>query len=254
MAQNLDFDRKRFDKILSYYRSQGLAPELSAIRIDEKLVNGQGVYNFNLKKENIGVSEKNLKRNDLFVCLGIGVFLGVKDTTKPGTEQLIAYAKQENTAAGIDGFTTKDINALYNGSLHIATGTTVNIDAMPCSLFQRVPVAQPAVINQITKIEDENAAVGTAKELTFTNALKSNGVEPDFDMNDAIQSMATELIFAGTQDHKVTVTFPTFASSSYATSKTNGETFISFVAIGYRVVGGTNEAYKVPANPYADAI
>lgn len=233
---NLDFDRRRFDKILSYYRNQGLAPELSVIRIDQELVNGQGVYNFDLKKENLSVSEKNLKRNDLFVCLGIGLFLSVQDSTKPGTEQLMAFAQKEDTAAGIPGFTTSDIQALYNGTLHITTGTTVNIDAMPCSLFQRVPRTQPELVYD-----------GSA-------GMISNGVQSSFDMNEAIQQMATEIIFAGTQDHKVVVNFPTFAASDYSTSAANSTTKISFVAIGYRVIGGTNEQYKVPANPYADAI
>lgn len=233
---DIRFDRQRFDKILSYYRNQGLAPEISMIRIDEPLVNGQGVYNFNMKKENLGVSEKNLKRNDLFVCLGIGVFLTIKDSTKPGTEQILPFAMLENTTAGIKGFKTSDINALYNGSLHITTGTTVNIDAMPCNLFQRVPRTQPELVYD------------------GSTGLKSNGAQPSFDMNRAIQQMATEIIFAGTQDHKVTVSFPTFAAADYTTSSANCTTHISFVAIGYRVIGGTNEQYKVPANPYADAI
>lgn len=238
--KNIQFQRNRFEKVLSYYGKQGIAPEISVIRIDEKLVNGQGVYNFNLKKEILSAGESNLKRNDLFVVDSLGVFLTIKDTTKPGTEQILSFVQLEN-AAGIDGFTTNDINALYNGALHIATGTTVNVNAMPCSLFEKIPNRQPELIMGVKS--DDSALLGT------------NGVKASFSLEDTVVDMAEELIFAGTQDHKVQVSFPTFASANYQTTAANCETYIIFVAVGYRVIGGTSEQYKNdPANPYASAI
>lgn len=234
--RNIEFVRKRFDGPLAYYGAKGIAPEISMIRIDEELVNGQGVYNFNLKKEILDASEKNLKRNDLFIVVGMGVFLTLKDSTKPGTEVLYPFVQKENTTAGIPGFKTDDIEALYNGELHIATGTTVNINAMPMQLFKRVPCRQTELLNN-------------------GQALVSNGVKPSIDLDRDLQLMAEELVFAGTQDHKVQVSFPTFASSDYTTSAANTKGYVSFIAVGYRVIGGTSETYKNdPTNPYADCI
>ena len=68
---NIEFARKRFDKVKSYYAPKGLAPQLSQLRIETDIVDGQGTYEFDLKKENLSVVENGLKRNDLFVCLGI---------------------------------------------------------------------------------------------------------------------------------------------------------------------------------------
>ena len=233
---DINFQRNRFEH-LRYYAEKGIPAELSLIRIDEPLVNGQGVYNFNLKKENLSASESNLKRNDLFVCLGLGVFLTVKDSTKPGTEQLLTYALQENTSAGIVGFKTQDINALYNGFLHITTGTTVNFNALPCGLFERIPCYQPELVYD-----------GSA-------GMIANGAKPAFDLNRDLQIMAEELVFAGTQDHKIQVSFPTFAAADYTSATSNCETYISFVALGYRVIGGTSETYKNDkTNPFASAI
>lgn len=204
---NIEFLRGRFDKVLKYYGPKGLAPQLSQIRIEEKLVNGKSNYSFNIKKENLDQCEHNLKRNDLFVVLGIGVFLRSEVVAKPGIAPLETYPGA--------GFTTKDIEALYNGSLYISTGTTVNIEDMPTALFRVVPEA--------------------ATEFNFENSLKT---------------MAEEIVFAGTQDHQVKVSFPNYAASDFSGAE-GVENRLVFVAYGYRVVGGTNEQYRNdPANPY----
>lgn len=211
---NLDFARKRFEKINGYYGQKGLAPQLSIIRIEENLVDGQGDYTFQLNKEILNGCEKNLKRNDLFVCLAIGVALRIEDSAKPNSSELINTV---NTTL----FATEDLKALYNGSLYVATGTSVNFEAMPTLLFKR------------------------------NDSLLHNA-------EDAAQTLAPELILAGTQDHVVKVSFPTFASANFAPKQNSGSTLSSkivFYAIGYRVVGGTSDTYKNdPANPYAKAI
>lgn len=215
---NIEFARKRFDKVKSYYAPKGLAPQLSQLRIETDIVDGQGSYEFDLKKENLSVVENGLKRNDLFVCLGIGVFLRIANPQKPGTAPLMTHTIV-GTADGSEGFKTADIEALYNGSLYISTGTTVNIQDMPTMLFKSV------------------------KE-----------VEDEFNFEDDIKMMAEEIIFAGTQDHRVKVNFPTFANADYSAKAEGGVPKLVFVALGYRVVGGTLEKYREQANPYNDAI
>lgn len=251
---NLEFTRKRFDEILGYYGPKGLAPELSQIRIEQPLVNGQGTYSFDLKKENIGVTEQNLKRNDLFVVTHIGIFPRVDITAKPGVAPLLTYPILENATAGIVGFKTKDLNGLYAGNLYIATGPTVNVEDMPLSMFNRVPRTQPEIIPYVASSADSNEAAGTAKTITNTLGYKSNGIEPEFCYDDAMVPMTERLAFAGTQDHKIKVSFPTFAAADYSTSTVGATTNLVFVAFGYKVPGGTDPKYNEPSNPFAAAL
>lgn len=252
--QNLEFTRKRFEEILSFYGKQGLAPEFSQIRIENTLVDGQGVYRFDLKKENVGVTEQNIKRNDLFVVTHVGIFLRVDLTTKPGVAPLLTYPLLENTTAGIVGFKTKDINGLYAGKLYIATGSTVNVEDMPLSIFNRVPSAQPEIIPYVASAADSNEAAGTAKTITNTLGYKNNGVDPEFSADDAMFPLAERLAFAGTQDHKVEVSFPTFASADYASATANTSTKLVFIAYGYKVPGGTDPKFRVAENPFAASL
>lgn len=242
---DINFNRQRFDKIASFYKDKGLAPQLSLLRIEEDLVNGQGVYNFDLKKENISACEKNLKRNDLFVTLAIGVALRIEDTTKPNTTvpmfapfKAVADVNGNDRTIIVPGFETDDIKALYNGALSITTGTTVNFADMPCSLF----------------LKDKGV-----DDLNF----KIN----HYNFQDDLKQMAEEIIFSGTQDHQIQVSFPTFALSNYAALQSseddgNGNAVIGdnykskivFMALGYRVVGGTLPSYRVEDNPYKNCI
>lgn len=242
---SIDFRRARFEKINEYYgKKQGLAPQLSIIRIEEELKDGKGTYTFDLKKRSLSASEKDLKRNDLFVVNKLGLALLIEDEDKPGiTVPMFDAEKAVFTTSGsavtIDkyGFKTEDIKALYNGSLYIATGTTVNFADLPCGLFLR----------------SHGYNAGSALE-------ERNG---RFNLEDCLCSMAEELVLAGTQDHTITVTFPTFPTSDYSALQgkdANGDvnthivSKIVFIAEGYRVVGGTLEKYKEKGNPYADCI
>lgn len=242
---DINFQRARFDKIASFYKDKGLAPQLSLLRIEEDLVNGQGVYSFDLKKENISPVEKNLKRNDLFVTLALGVALRIEDTEKPNTTvpmfapfKAVADVNGNDRAIIVPGFETDDIKALYNGALSITTGTTVNFQDMPCSLFLKDK-----------GVDDLNFKIN---HYNFENDLKQ---------------MAEEIIFSGTQDHEIRVSFPTFAQSNYNALQTltdddpndpivgnNYKSKIVFMALGYRVVGGTLPSYRVDENPYKNCI
>lgn len=242
---DINFDRARFDKVNRYYGAQGLAPQLSLIRIEEDLVNGQGNYSFDLKKENISAVEKNLKRNDLFVTLAIGVALRIEDELHPNISVPMFAPHKAITATNagvtdvvVPGFATDDINALYNGKLYIATGTTVNFADMPLALFLK---------NK--GVDDLNYKIN---HFNFENDLKA---------------MAEEIIFSGTQDHRIEVSFPTFAQSDYSAAQTidasgggdpvigkNFKSKLVFLALGYRVVGGTLPEYRKIENPYKDCI
>ena len=257
---SLEFRRKRFDELLAYYKDKGLAPQRAQLRIEENLVSGQGRYEFNLCKENISPVEKNLRRNDLFVVCGLSIMLRIEDEDRPHVLPLHTFAKvgrQTITPATgsapavytLDeyGFATNDIEALYNGSLSIVTQSSVNFQALPCSLFKHQSAG--IVGSQANYVKDIN-----------------NG----FDLESDILTMAERLIFAGTQDHQVVLNFPAYAGSNYAAlqagvgTSTSDDTIIPsthykskvvFFADGYLVAGGTDEKYRNDkTNPFAPAM
>lgn len=241
---NIEFLRRRFEKINSFYGAQGLTPQLSMIRIEEDLINGQGSYAFDLKKENLSPVEKNLKRNDLFVVCSMAVATRLEidkpndDNTlkaRPNTTlpsfNLYDVMGSANRSHFDPYFKTDDIKALYNGSLYISSGTTVNFQDIPLSLFKN-------------------------NEDSYTDLYSTGNIE------DKMRVMAEEIIFSGTQDHTIKINFPTFAQSDYSSQIAAGGDMpvqpttskVVFMALGFRVIGGTQNIYKVAGNPYSDCI
>lgn len=257
---NIEFARKRFERAFNYYGEQGIPPQLSFLRIEEDLVDGQGTYDFNLRKENLAQYERNLRRNDLFIVLGLAIFLRIEDADKAGTLPMHFFVKKgrvtKTPATASDpavytldeyGFLTSDIEAVYNGKLFIQTGTTVNFEGLPTSLFKKESAGIEG--SQANYIKDVNNAV---------------------DVESALKTMSEELILAGTQDHKIQVSFPSFNGSVYGAAQagtgtsTSDDTIIpstafkskiGFYALGYLIPGGTNDTYKIdPTNPFRKAI
>ena len=259
-VSSIEFMRRRFDEALAYYKSKGLAPQRSQIRIEEDLVSGNGLYEFNLRKERLSGVERNLRRNDLFIVRGLSILLRIEDEDRPNVLPLFTYAKKgvETVTAAtasdpavytVDqaGFETDDIEALYNGSLSIITQSTVNFQYLPCSLFK---YESPAIVGT----QD-----GSAKAVNNGFNLESN-----------ILTMAEQLVLAGTQDHKVTLTFPSFNGANYEALQggngtstaddtkipnTHFKSKVVFFADGYLIAGGTDEKYRQDsANPFAPAM
>lgn len=245
---NIEFMRRRFEKPNSYYGPKGLAPQLSLLRIEQPLVNGKGLYEFNLKKEILNGSESNLRRNDLFICISIGLATRIEDAFKPDiTVPDFSPVMADFTTSGsavtvnVPGFATKDIFALYNGSVYISTGNTVNFEDLPTALF--------------LKQQSDDVTISSSDK-----AIRNKV----FDFENDLRSMAEEVVFAGTQDHKIRVTFPTYAAADYSPVQakdangdvtSNYQSKLIFLALGYRVVNGTNDDYKKDEkNPYAGCI
>lgn len=216
--------REVFDKLNNYYGALGLNPEFSQIRIETPLINGQGTYDINIKKENLDVTEQGLRRNDLFIATSLGFYFTFEDPSKKGVESLISYAKigaEADATAGtpaVDGFAKDDIQAFYNGTFYLQTGTIVNLEDLPLSLFEKR-----------TQYQDDLQA---------------------FDLQSLQVSLAERFVFAGTQDHKLQVSFPSFASSDYSAAIDGKISKLVFIALGYKVAGGTGEKFRVESNPF----
>ena len=90
---------------------------------------------------------------------------------------------------------------------------------MPMSVFQKVPEYQ-------------------AGATTVIDMMKSQ------------ITMAEKLAFAGTQDHVVKVSFPSFTTSNYASATTGEVAKLVFIAYGYKVPGGTGDKFRTDENPF----
>lgn len=254
----IEFARRRFVELNDFYGKQGIPPQTSFLRIEEKLVGGKGNYQFNLQKENLSEVERGLDRNDLFVVLGASVYLRIEDKDREGVLPPHFFTKKgrvTKTPASTDpavytldeyGFLTNDIEAMYNGNLLIQTGTVVNFQAIPTSLFKK----QSAGI------------VGTQ-----ANYLKD--VNNAFDLQDSLYVLPERLTLAGTQNHKIQLSFPSFNGSDYSAAQagngttttddtiiptTHYESRVGLYMLGYLVPGGTDDRFRIEGNPFSDAI
>lgn len=237
---NIDFNKDRVKQLIDYYGAKGISPEQAQIRIETALENGKGKYQFNLKKEILSGAEQNIQRNDLFVLTHLLIALSVEVDAKPGQNSLLTYPLIEglNVPTLVNAFTTRDIEALYNGFLSIKTGQVVNVSALPLINFRKVPAVQPLALLQPSD-----------------DAVVSNGAIPEFDLSDVALQMTERIIFAGTQDHKVEIEFPTDSTSDFSTATADSTTKVVFIALGYKVPGGTSEEFKNDkSNPFRNAI
>lgn len=234
--RNILFNRDRFDKGNRFYGRQGIAAQTAQLRVEVKAVKGKGVYDFDIKKEVKRISEKMLKRNDLFVVRAIGLALMVESTTMPGHAPLYSYPvikpadDGETTVAlagGLKGLATTTGHhafALYNGSISLKTGQHVNYSAFPTSEFLNIPEVQ-----------------ATASQL------------PQFNQADILIELPEEIALAGTQDHRIQLEFPVNADTDLS-AETGANTYLVLVFEGWLYEGATNDKYKVLDNPYKDVI
>ena len=228
---NLQFIRDRFDKGNRYYGPLGINAQTSQLRIEVPTVKGQGVYDFDLRKEVKRATEKTLKRNDLFVATAIGVALMVELDALKGHAPLLTFPLLHSATlpVGSYGLANNHAEVLYNGALTLKTGQNVNYSAFPLDKFRVVPQTQVS-----------------ATEI------------PQAKHDDFMYVLPEEVKFAGTQDHKLRIEMPATASTDIK-GPADTTAFIVLVIDGFLYEGGTNEKYKTEIvngmkNPYSNAI
>ena len=195
-------------------------------------VKGQGVYDFDLRKEVKRATEKTLKYNDLFVATAIGVALMVELDALKGHAPLLTFPllHSETLPTGSYGLANNHAEVLYNGVLTLKTGQNVNYSGFPLDKFRVVPQTQVS-----------------ATEI------------PQAKQDDFMYVLPEEVKFAGTQDHRLRIEMPATASTDIK-GPADTTAFIVLIIDGFLYEGGTNEKYKTAktetglANPYANAI
>jgi len=101
--QNILFNRKRYEKVVEWCEKNGIVPQISKIRVGEKLEPGKGTYEFNIKNtESNRFGHVGLDRNDLFIPFGIAICPVLDTMPRAGKKAMMSYCRQASVAA--DGF------------------------------------------------------------------------------------------------------------------------------------------------------
>lgn len=182
----------RWQQVQKWCKDNNIVPQESVIRVAVPLQNGQGNYEFGILEQlRRFQNDKTLNRNDLFIPYNMGILIGFEETEANGTPKgkasLYSYAPKAGVQYPV-GFMTDDIDALYNGMLTISMGQTQVNKAFPTLNFKRIPETQP---------------IGIYDGTEFVNS----GIEPEFDLTDALYDLIPNYLFAGNEEIKVNLSF-----------------------------------------------
>lgn len=230
MENTVDVVRARFEAVnreyLQYSGNKKFA-EPSKIRIETQLKSGQGRYEFNIKKMDLdNAFEKALDRNDVFIPNFLGLFISLRPTTNPMTEVLMSfplYKDASNPSAYEAGFTSKDPEAIYNGTLQWLIDNGVMLSAYPTENFRKVPNRQ-------------GEFVVTTLPAGVTLDTKPQSILPEWNIKDACEFLVPKFTIAGTRDHKLTVNFDASGLTFGCTS--NYTPYLVLYMDGFLIKGG----------------
>jgi hypothetical protein len=239
MEKDIRFNRERMLLGAAFYGNYGITPQSAQIRIEAELVNGKGVYSFDIKKKGSdkSASEKTITDTDLFVARAIGMALMVEADAAPGTAPLLSYPLIDglHLPSGIKGFTDGHAHALYNGIITMKTDQTVNLSGFPTSNFLCVPVTQPLAV------------------LDSTNAVKSAGIQPQFKIDDVLYELPELLMLAGNHQTEIKLEAPVNSDVTLSVPA-NYTGKVVFLVEGWLFAGGAQQQFKKSENPLAAAI
>jgi hypothetical protein len=123
----------------------------SYLRVENTLVNGTGLYNFNIKVESGQIAtERKLDRNDIFCLTHFMVYILCEYTAEVGKANLQTYPNQFEFV-GTTNFDPLDMGAIYNGYLEIKTEQTVNAESVPMVKFLHIPETQKSAATNFSK-------------------------------------------------------------------------------------------------------
>lgn len=235
--------KDRFDKVYVQLKGTNIYPEESKLRISQPLLNGKGQYIFDIKNAVVdGMVQQHLDRNDVFVPNRWGVLISIKEKAT-GVEQLYSFApKNDGTNPSIFpvGFSNNQVESLYSGFLSWLVDNQVMLSTYPMEKFRKVPRQQGAFI-----LDSQDAAV-------------QEGVQPEWNLDKALELIIPRYTIAGTRDHKITVNFPaaglTFPLADKDGATTDYEADLVLYLDGFLVKGGCEYKGGNGSNPFGDAV
>lgn len=231
--------KDRFQKVINQIANSALAgkvfPEMSKIRLQLPLQSGMGQYVFNVKDQNVDrITTFSLDRNDVFIPNNWAVRIVLKNNTT-GALKAFSFSPINdgtNPSAYAAGFTTDEIDALWDGSVQWILDNNVAMSAYPMEKFHKVPETQPFFV-----LDSNDAAV-------------QEGVQLQKNLDEDLELLIAKYQIAGTRDHKITVSFNA-ANKTFAC--TEGYTpYLELFMEGFLVKGGCEQT-ATGKNPFGDA-
>ncbi|MGZ8505727.1 MAG: hypothetical protein ACXWW0_00140 [Bacteroidia bacterium] len=125
--------------------------------------------------------ERRLDENDVFIGVGIGMFLRAVTSSVFSTSRRQTYPNPEVFVTDSTNFINPHLNALYNGWITFKSGSVVNFEGIDTQQFMYVPEAQQgattaAYTGTAFEIADSGYSAGAGyKQLTGFIVLRGNG-------------------------------------------------------------------------------
>ncbi|MEI6555509.1 MAG: hypothetical protein WCL70_07970 [Paludibacter sp.] len=239
MGKDIRLSRERVAGASAFYGKNQITPQRTLLRIEVDLVDGQGIYAFDIKKKgkDKSITERSITDNDLFVVDSLGLALTVEKDAAPGTAPLLSYPLINglHLPAGIKGFTDNHAYAVYNGILSVKTDQTVNISAYPTANFLRVPQTQPVGV------------------LTSEDVVVTTGIQPEFDLDSVLTQLSETLVFAGNHETEIKLEAPVKADVTLGVPADYTGKAVLLVD-GWLFAGGAKPQYAIDGNPFKNAI
>lgn len=241
ITKDLGLRRARFNEASAFYGEHGITPQRTKLRAMAELVTGGDKLKFSFTKDNSlnAPLELLLDKSDLFVTTAIGLALVIEKDGEAGMAPLLSYPLQAglHLPTGLAGFSNLNALAIYNGKLQMRTGSSVNYSRLSLDEFLYIPETQPTAVLK--------AADGT---------VVSSGILPAFNIQNVMDQMEESIVFAGTKNQPIELTFPLKAGSDFGIPAGH-KAYAVLIFDGFIYEGGAAVTMKDPIkgikNPYA---
>lgn len=237
--RNILFDQNRFNAVKKWCLENGIVPQISKLKITKQLLDGVGLYEFDLKSRQLLMpGDVALFDNDVFIPMAMGVLLSFDSTTPTGKAPLFSYAPKAG-AQNPYGFMKSDIEGLYNGVLKQTADQTVIMQSFPMEVFKHIGASVPGLIQ------------GTA-------ATVANGVQGEYDIEDMLHPVVPNIIYQGLMDIKTTIEFAAtgsdFSVAAAATPSSEDSNMAAYISLLMTGVLVKNGAQSAKINVLTDAL
>jgi hypothetical protein len=145
------------------------------IRVETKLINGKGIYEFSIVRDSNSdsITERKIDRNDKFLVTELAFFLMARLETKKGVEVLQTYPNPVvfTNKAKTGSFT--DLECMFNGRLSVKVGQTNFIEGMDTLRFRNVPQVQQSSSNANTQSGGKMGFFETTPQILLSGDQKN---------------------------------------------------------------------------------
>lgn len=164
--------RSLIAKIRAQYRNYVV--EESNIRTELPILNNTPGYAFNILTGDKAPSpvERLLNKNDLFIAMGIGLFIYERNDAQPGASELQTYPSDPAFTTAV-GFTKRHLNVIYNGLLSLSIGTVMYNSGWDTRRFKQIPQTQRSSATNYNQ-EDEDLGLIELEPLLKISGANDN--------------------------------------------------------------------------------